>query len=209
VKKLFTAIAILGFCASALAADPAAGNAANSSSPNEGQAYSWAKFHWIYGRLGLTEEQLQKIDAIYLEYQEKIKTLHKELHAKKLSGKERKEAYKELRTKIAELEAERDEKILEVLTEGQKKKILIARKVKADFDAKMTELRKGYVKARSTKDRSERKKIYKELSEKRTELYKEKDKQLDAKVGKLPERPKEGGGQNPGQQGPAGVVGGA
>lgn len=199
MKKALSIVALLAFCASAMAADPAGGG----KNANSSRRLSMAKYHQVYGRLGLTDEQIEKIDAIYDEYSKKSSELYKKAYSnknEKLTSEDRKAKYKKLREKVAELNAERDKKILEVLTEEQKKKLEEANKIIAEFQTKTAELRKGYTAIRKIKDRAKKMEAYKALSAKRRKIYADRDATLDEKIGKLPERPEipEGQGQQQG-----------
>jgi Spy/CpxP family protein refolding chaperone len=184
VKKILATLASAAFCATALAAGPGEGDADNPNS--RGGAYSRAKYDQVLGRLHLTDEQIKKIDAIYAEYDKKMRALYKR------NPEDKKVDYAALRKKREELIAERDKKILEVLTEDQQKKYKVAKKIITDYYAKLKELGKEYPKIRKEckGDRQKMMAAYKKLGEKRGELTKDRDRQLDEKVGKMPKLPK-------------------
>jgi hypothetical protein len=182
VNRLISAIAALAFCASALAADTPDG---------AHRTVSRAKYDQVLGRLGLTAEQIKKIDSIYAEYQKKTSGLYKAMRDqnKTMPPADRQAAYKQVREKVAELNAERGEKILEVLTADQKTKYEAAAKIIAEFTEKGKELSKEYATIRKIKDRAKKMEAYKALGKKRRDIYVARDKQLDEKIGKLPKRP--------------------
>ncbi len=186
MKKLMMTLAGLAFCATAWAGDPGANGFGGGM--RYGKANSRAKYDQVLGRLSLTDEQIKKIDAIFVACDTKVRDLYKKLHS---GDADKRGVHKKYREQQAALNAERDKNIYEVLTAEQQKKYDLAKKIIAEFDAKLTKLRKEYTDIRRLKgDRAKMKEALKKLNAKIRAVHVELQKQLDEKIGKLPKRPK-------------------
>ncbi len=188
-------------CAVALAGD--ANVPGQGGQDPAGGKWSRARYDQLLGRLGLTDEQIAKIDAIYTEYDGKVAEFRKTLQVAQpndnggLTSAMPKEAWAKFRDKQKELYAERDVKVMEVLTAEQKKKFEAGTAIVTEFGAKLQEVNAEYPKIQQQHkgDREKLQQAFKELSARRLKVQQEQDTQLDEKVGKLPPRP---AGQNPG-----------
>jgi Spy/CpxP family protein refolding chaperone len=194
VKRLAATITILAFCATAFAAqNPGAGLAGGPDSAT-GQGYSHAKYDEVLGRLKLTDEQIKKINAIYEEYNKKLSDIRAGMMVEKKLASGRvvksfdRNNYEKYMAKQKELFAERDAKILEVLTEDQQKKFKEAKAIIAEFDIQNKTLNDELKTARQHmgNDRKKMSEFYKGMAEKRRKVYTERRKSLDEKIGKLP-----------------------
>ena len=184
-------------CTVALAGDANPQEGPNSSRAGQTQ-WSRAKYDQLLGRLGLTDEQIAKIDAIYTEYDAKLAEFRKTLEVRNDNGLASvpKDGWAKFRDRQKELFAERDAKVLEVLTADQKKKFEAGTAIVAEFGTKLQAVNAEYPKIMQDNkgDREKLQQAFKDLSARRLKVQQEQDTQLDEKVGKLPPRP---AGQNP------------
>lgn len=189
MKKLMVTLAGLAFCATALAGDPGnPNNGAAGGGIRSGTTYSRAKYDQILGRLGLTDEQIKKIDAIFVAYGAKVRELYKKLNSE---DADKRAVYKKFRAQQEALNAERDKKILEVLTDAQKKLYLLAKKlVTADQETHKkiyAEIRAAYKDA--GRDKAKRTATQKKFAGQFKAMRAALSKALD-KIGKLPKHPR-------------------
>ncbi len=192
MKKLMVTLAGLAFCATALAGQGGLGGPNNGAGPEGttgGSTLSRARYDQVLGRLGLTDEQIRKIDAIFAEYDKKVRDLYKKLNS---AEADKRAVYKKFRAQQDALNAERDKKILEVLTAEQQKKYELAKKLLAEDAEKRKKMypviRAAYKDA--GRDREKRKAVQKKFADTFRTMREALQKALDTQIGKLPERPR-------------------
>lgn len=148
MRKLLCAAVAAGLLAgSAWAAD--ANRAAN---PGDGPLAGGVQGNWSYAKndrilkyLGLTQEQADKIDALFKDKQAAVQELYKGLHqnAAGANGSSRQSldpsAMKDLQDKAKALEEAFKTKVLDLLTADQKAKFEAAEKAYADLQKAMGE----------------------------------------------------------------------
>ncbi|HOX08014.1 MAG TPA: hypothetical protein PK280_16570 [Planctomycetota bacterium] len=131
-------------CAAVIAGVLAAGSAmaadANNGRQGDGQrgTFSYAKNHHILKFLGLTQEQNDKIDALFKDKQTAQQALYKDRPQGK-DQEEMKKFYMGIQEKVKAMEAEFNTKVADVLTADQKAKFLAADKAFADFQKAVNE----------------------------------------------------------------------
>lgn len=197
MKRLMLTLAAVAFCSMAYAQD--ATNPSGISTAGGGYgAYSYAKFDQVLGRLSLTDEQIEKINAIFAEYNQKLNDFRKENMTQTQTPeggviqRMDKDAWNKIREKQVELYAERDEKIREVLTKDQQEKYDLAKALLAEFAEKQKALQADLqvaIKAGAENGAAgNRQEVYKKYSTEVRALYQELNKKLDEEVGALPAR---------------------
>jgi len=136
----------------------------------------------VFSRLALSEDQLAKVKPLDEELSKKFEEL------KAAAGKDRKkqaEAAASLKTLVDNAR----KKVVELLTEDQKKKNEEGLKIMAEFRKGMKETRTAYNKAlkAARKNKAKRTLALKAFNTKKKELIAARDKALEEKVGKAPE----------------------
>ena len=148
MRKLLCAAVAAGL----LAGSAWAGDANRAANPGDGPLAGGVQGTWSYAKndrilkyLGLTQEQADKIDALFKDKQAAVQELYKGLprqNAAGANGSSRADpsAMKDLQDKAKALEEAFKTKVLDLLTADQKAKFEAAEKAYADLQKAMSEI---------------------------------------------------------------------
>jgi hypothetical protein len=170
----------------AFAVAAAAGEAADAPKP-AAPAASLARLHPVVGRLGLGDEPLKKIDEILGEHRQKLLAAAKEMQAE---GKALDLAKWQDQQK--QLQAEANKKVREAVPAELQAKFDAGVKVMEEFAPRQAKLQEQVVAALkdAAGDKEKIQAAQKDIVEKARALAQELNKELDEKVGKMPQPPK-------------------
>jgi len=191
MSKLLAAFAALALAAPAFAAEGEA-PPPPAKEPAKPPAYAASKHDPVIGRLGLTEEQAQKVDEAFSEWGRKMAEFVKELREKAAGKAPDQEAMAKFIEQQKALMAERDKKIREQFSAELQAKFDAGRKLMEELNVKVKKAQEEMQAAmkEAAGDAAKVREQLKGFQEKVKAEFEELNKALDEKLGKLPPPPK-------------------
>jgi len=163
MRKLMCVAALAGFFAVPVLAQEGQNRAGN---PAGRRKYSYAESHQVLQFLELTDEQKAKIDALWTDFQAASRELYqKNRPGRGASNEERQAFYKAVGVQRKALQEDFDLKVLDILTDEQKKKYEAVQEANAAFQKAQREFLIKFTNEREDKILGILGDVYKERAE--------------------------------------------